>query len=497
MAYVSCDPGRPWWDPIRGIWQDVPASAPREAHEPASIWAWNTRQAGSQPQRLALKNYPGKGGFHPLGLTVSNTDAANLNTSDASSLLLLVANAPYAGRPSLVDAFVHELDSNSELQHHVRLGPDHLSNPKLSPYRISASHEQLSPVLPSQHKGDTSGRKVALPSFYFSSAPSPTEFSSQLGDSGPSAYRNYLSFAKTLLFLGGAPAPPSKLFLYVARAAQTTTILSSISSWPGFPPLAKAWNGGGARAGYNATDAMILTAETSSERSMIQQWDQHWVRGVEAATEPLDDPYADYVRSVGEQKAQVKRGRGGKIEVYMPQFVTFFSRVLRYPATAMGHDDWGRVWTAAGQPTDQVDAWIRYLRETLSAGLLPHQGAQSEKVKRPAALVEQTTHVYRSGEATAHPWEMERMKEVRERGIFIPKEYIGSNVFRSAEEPASKEWKAVSLQQEGDIEREMGFLPTIPTGIAVDREAQVLIVTSAYDERGIAKCSIPSDWAEL
>ena len=87
------------------------------------------------------------------------------------------------------------------------------------------------------------------------------------------------------------------------------------------------------------------------------------------------------------------------------------------------------------------------------------------------------------------------MKLVRDRGVFIPKEYITTNVFRAQVRKAGDEWKPTTLSEDGKTQ--FGFLPTLPTGIAIDRVGASVYITSAYDERGIAKCRVPQDWAEL
>ncbi|KDN52324.1 hypothetical protein K437DRAFT_243783 [Tilletiaria anomala UBC 951] len=521
MAYVSCDPSRLWWDPVRGIWESVPASAPRELREPAEgsaevagIWSWDTRQEGSLPKKLKLAHLPRRGGFHPYGIAVVNADNQNLNASDPGSLLLLVSNQPEPARSSIVDVFVHDINDaaqggrqNTELQHHLRLGPDHFTpdakaqTPPVSPHRLTIFHEQYSPALPPQHN-PSSRRKIVMPSFFFSATPDPSAFASKDGKSVKLGIDNYPDFAKHMLFPKRQPSPPRYLYFYIAKAAKSVPI-AELSSWPGFVPQVHAWDGGGKRAGFNSSAAMLMSVNTGAEVSSLHQWDQHWVHGVEAGLEVEQDPYAEFKdrqESIPTEEESGIKPPERYIHNYRPQFVNFWTRPLKSPSFALAIDDWGRAWTAGTQETGLTDAWIAYLRHTLARGLPAHKGVGAASVRRPSTLIEQTTHVFRQGSVTAHPWEMERMKLVRDRGIFIPKEFIGTNIYRAHARPAADEWQPISLSSSSSRDGssiQLGFLPTLPTGMAVDRVGKTLYVTGAYDERGIAKCSIPGNWAEL
>lgn len=71
------------------------------------------------------------------------------------------------------------------------------------------------------------------------------------------------------------------------------------------------------------------------------------------------------------------------------------------------------------------------------------------------------------------------------------KEFHTFNVYKSPAETKAE------LEARSDEElKKRGFLPTIPTGLAVDIHKKLLYVTGAYEERGIAVCALPKDWVE-
>jgi len=37
MAYMLCDPSRPWWDPVRNTWEEKPG---KKEEDEAAVWAW-------------------------------------------------------------------------------------------------------------------------------------------------------------------------------------------------------------------------------------------------------------------------------------------------------------------------------------------------------------------------------------------------------------------------------------------------------------------------
>ena len=503
MAYITCDPLRLWNDPVRGVWEETPVAARRKIDSAAGIWAWDLRQEGSVPRKLKLKDYPVEH-IHPLGVSVVNADPSQLNSSDPQSLLLLVSNQPKARQRTVVDVFLHDLDNasggrqNDKLIHHTRLRSDHFvldrkkDTAAVSPYRITPFLEQYSPPLPSEHV-TSSKRTVQIPSFFFTALADPikTQGASQ------TAFSNYIEFVKYLLVPTHA-ASPRDLYLYLARAAKTTAALTPLGSWPGFAPHAKAWDGGGERAGYNSSAAMIMTLDTSTEDSSLHLWDQHWVQGIEAGIEEEPDPYAwlqDQRAGIPSERKSGVRPVERWIKNYHPSFLNFWSKKLRYPSTALDVDDWGRSWTGGSPDTFVADKWISYLRHSFAQGKAPHEAPEAASVKRPATLVDQTTYIYRQGSTVAHPWEMERMKLIRDRGVFIPKDYISTTIFKEGEKPAAQEWKPILVSEDGS--KQYGFVPTLPTGMAVDRVGQMVLITGAYEERGVAKCTIPADWAEL
>lgn len=51
MAYMLCDPGRVWWDPLRNTWEEKPG---KKQEDHASVWAWDL-QVGFKKCRVKKK----------------------------------------------------------------------------------------------------------------------------------------------------------------------------------------------------------------------------------------------------------------------------------------------------------------------------------------------------------------------------------------------------------------------------------------------------------
>lgn len=526
MAYVACDPARLWHDPMRGTWEDVP----HEYKGKAGVWAWDTRTSdakntdGAVPTKLEVVDFPHRGQFHPLALAVANADPHWENATNPERLVLLLTSQPERGKASVVDVLVHDLrprqdpayeqdggqssappsprEVSATLQHHLRLASEHFvpdsEKKPLSPYRLALFREQYSPLLPSQHAHvaeRADARLVAIPSFFFSALPDPTSFDAAVsGEHFASGSSSYLDFVQRLLRPGRYAAPRRGIWMYNARAAMTAEVLSTVPTWPGFAPSVHAWDGGGAKAGFNSTAAVLFTLSTGAEETAVHEWEQHWVRGIEAGLAWVRDPYQAYKDALEGIPSEEESGIAPpvrQVATYLPSFVNFWSRRPARPASALGVDDWGRFWTAGSSSSIELDRWVRALRARLAHGTHTHTPVPD--VPRPGTTVEQVTYVWRQGGQVAHPWEYERMKAVRDRGLLIPKEHVPASVFRSRPAMAAA-WAPLSI--ETATGHEMGFLPTAPEGLAVDRQKGVIYIAGTYDERGIARCHIPPDWAE-
>lgn len=373
----------------------------------------------------------------------------------------------------MVDVLVHDLSgtggrASNVARHHTRIEGSALGESgTANPYRLSIFAEQYSPPI-AAHEGPD--RKLRVPSFFHTSV--PARESPDVPVQGKSL--SPLAHIRTFL----SPAARARVSLFLARGNVSKEVIWGVSSWPGFAPVAKAWDGGGNRAGANSSAHTMIVLGVGGGDASVQEWDQHWVR-VEDGVEDVDDPYADQSASVGVKS---------KLRLYTPSFINFFGKTLDYPATSLDVDALGRFWTAGSGDTAAVDAWVAYLRE---AGGQSRSGSDAI---RPGSRVEQTTFVHRAGPSVAHPWELERLARVRARGMFLPKEHLGLPIFSAPSTRGSEPFKPLSNNAKGE---EMGFLPTAPTGIAVDHARGIVLVVGAYEERGVAMCAMPEGWAEM
>ncbi|PWN50868.1 hypothetical protein IE53DRAFT_329474 [Violaceomyces palustris] len=524
MAYMSCDPGRLGWDARMGVWEDEEVK--EEGQGEAAIWAWDT-SVESLPRKLFIKLplpsdpvQPPKDllrTFHPSGLAVtySHPHYSDQGVENPAALVILVANHPKAHEAGVVDVFVHNLDSiggrNSNIMRWIRrIEGDSLKEEerRLSPFRMEIFDEQHSKSLPRDGRSieekvlegmsreEYASAHVRIPSFLFTSLALPTVRGGETAagttrsSSSSSVIDSYLTYAKALM-MPTNDLPPQDAFIYHANANVTMNVLSegSLPSWRGFPPLIKATDGGGKEAGSNSSLATFYASTLSGEESKISEWTQHWVKGIRAGIKEHLVESGSGEGVVGEKKTMIS------IKTYTPQFVTFWRHKLKRPLWAIGSDRLGRIWAAYQTDTIEALKWIdrmRQERRTRIRGVdSSSSSSQVEQAIRPTSRIDQITYIYKNlNLAAAHPWELTKVKQLKEKGLFLRKEFHQLSIFVSeSQEQASRRGTG--------IERHKGFLPSIVTGIAVDHERGFLIVVGAYEERGIAKCVIPERWAEM
>ncbi|KAK0543536.1 hypothetical protein OC845_006077 [Tilletia horrida] len=570
-AYFTCDDTRLWKDPLRLRTDDAPASRKGgsiwhlDLNDPASVPhpldLGGLPAGGFHPAGITLTtvNFTQHNHSDPSGIM--------LLVSSYPEYASATGSAPH---PGVVDVLVHDLGSaSSKLRHHRRLGPSHFhanwrgSTPlkgrerveeadagtQLSPWRLSVFLEQESAPLPPDVAG--SGPDLSIPSFFFSSAPVLSEtanltalrrpihtdgdaedeqdFFPHLAKPNPLAYL-------TDAFLPGSASrahvnlikPPAHIYVYVAQAATSmpssdgtmavssgllgggSASSSSAGALPGYPPIPRAWDGGGEAAGRNNSASSVFVLGTTASRSGVHEYEQHWVRPIPSLLRlfiELPAYTAAKRKHYGGEKAVSIWNDKAVIFAYTPQFVTFMSQQFNNVQSAIGNDVLGRFWTAGSLGgSDAARKWLNHLRKKSSSD---SASASSSKEltppapRRPPTTVNQITHLYRHGPSVAHPWETERLRAPREAGMFLPKEFYSTPIYRSAPAPLPEEddvgqFRALTLQpvEGGKRVKTMGFLPTLPTGLEVDHERGWVLVSSVWDERGAARCEIPKHWAE-
>ncbi|PWZ00477.1 hypothetical protein BCV70DRAFT_96207 [Testicularia cyperi] len=564
MAYLSCDPTRLTWDARAGILEHESPELESELGAPA-IWAWDTTQS-RLPRRLYISfpppEYPHQAPvdlrthFHPLGIAVTAAHPYFIEEVEEGkeprpappANLVLVANHPFKNRPGVVDVFVHDLDKVGRKDHAslrwIRRieGDELLAQPldssstfQVDPFRIAIFAEQHGdefardypqPAYVAEDPNHLAGfshdddeglatRHVRIPSFFVTSLP-PTHATavlngsdSEVGSTGQSSV--YSSFYE----LGSAVLSPSnskeadevsrKVFLYHASIGKTSAARldgGEPEQWQGFPPLVQAWDGNGKQGGSNTSAAALFVPSVSSGEAKVQEWEQHWVRGISAGIRehllPQHTGKAAKLDTSSIEKSKAMR----IVKTYTPSFVSFFKAELEAPARALAIDKRGRIWTAANPDTRAVEAWIaaqrRERRRRLGLGQRGSTSSSSlsslssSSIPRPASRVDQTTYVYRHmGQAVAHPWELDKLHTMKQRGIWLHKNYHTFGIFKTPDETTAE----LEARSDQDL-KDRGFLPTVPTGLAIDADRGVLLVTGAYEDRGIAICSLPPEYVE-
>ncbi|KAL9937776.1 hypothetical protein V8E36_003321 [Tilletia maclaganii] len=566
-AYFTCDDTRLWRDPLRLHFEnDHPTS-----RKGGAIWHLDLNDPFSIPTKLDITRAPrssGKSNFHPAGITLTTTNSSQHNSSSPDAILLLVSNYPKPNQAGVVDVLVHDLGADT-LRHHRRLDGSHFhanwrgstptggrSGPEarvedrdagaqLSPWRLSVFLEQYSPPLPPDEEG--SGPDLSIPSFFFSSAPLPPQSAPRTQDVAALPAFPFAHLARprpadyiTNLLLPSSshdPArahrnalrPPAHVYTYLANGVgsvptsegSVAVSLGALGSagpssraLAGFPPIPRAWDGGGARAGKNNSAAYLFVLGSTGSRSTVAEHEQHWVRAVGTVIRIWGQQalYSAAKRlHFGGDAAVARWGSRDVVGVYTPQYVSFSSQGFAHVQTALANDVLGRFWTAG--PLGGFDAartWLEHLYNVSSGW----SSAEAE-ARRPQTAVYQVTHLYRHGPSVAHPWELDRLKLPREEGLFLPKEFYSTPIFRSSSLPAGVldklgHFEPISVQPAPSVggaaaganrggRREMkrlGFVPTLPTGLEVDHKRGWVLISSVWDERGAARCEIPKKWAE-
>lgn len=439
-AYFVCDDSRPWWDPLRGRWEE------KQDKKRGSAWAWKMDDPSAQPRQLKIETTHGEDSLHPLSISAVH---------DGDHTTLLISNHPHARAQGVIDVYQHHPTSSDVITHSERISGAALEHQ--SPFQVIAVPEQWSDSTPTNR----------TPSFLFNALPQPnqTTFSSSLfptlrnrySQSGPPSIHQYLLD----LFFPNSPSPPHSIFLHLASAYTTRPVFNTGSTHPTFPPALSSWDGHGSQGGSNTTLHAVFTASTSAKQSLVEQWDQHWVRGIAYGLENV-----------------VNRRTWQQVRVRWPDFVTFWNSPFKAPLRALDVDSLGRVWSVAAGDEGLSELWIDALREAKATSPGPAPGAQ----------IYQSTFLYRLGSAIAHPWELDRIGSAKKRGIWLPKEYYSTLIYRSAFGGS-----ADSLVKQTASAH---FLPQSPTGIAVDEDRQRVIVTSSWDD-GVAVCQWKQGWVEM
>ncbi|PWN25994.1 hypothetical protein BDZ90DRAFT_56197 [Jaminaea rosea] len=499
LAYFHCDDSRPWWDPPSQTWEALP-----QGKKGGSIWVWDLKDSTSQPKQLELHQPTSRQGevIHPLSLSVVSSK------NDPATNVLLVSNHPHARSAGVVDVYRHDVNLYHAVQYD-RISGHALKS--MNPYRIDAVREQWS--LPVEAPKDVRGEVASddepaplplgpmeVPSFIFTSlatpecvAAGPEEEEKERGgkissaapacprrpgrSTSPSLPQYLLDVLPLPSFIRSSspysPSPPRTISQYVALSHSTRPIFDTLASHPSAPPLLRAWDGGGVAGGSNTSLPHIYVGVNSAKMALLEQWDQHWVKGPAAGAELIPDgrTYRDVLARWG-------------------SFVTFWSAPLRgsggeedgasagAPVLGMDVDSFGRVWTVGPLSMGRVVKRIEELRRR--RGVEEEDKDDAELSPSPGALVRQTTYVHRLGAAIGHPWEVERLARAKKRGIWLPKQFFSTVVYRlGLTSPAAS----------------AGYLPGAPTGVAVDEEGRRVIITSSWERRG-AVCEFKEGWVE-
>ncbi|EST07243.1 hypothetical protein PSEUBRA_003417 [Kalmanozyma brasiliensis GHG001] len=543
MAYLSCDPTRLTWDARAGIYEDGSDKLASEYGTPA-IWAWDTHKRGLARKlyiSLPPPEYPIqppadlRSTFHPLGIAVTASHPYFVEEVDEGveprppppANLVIVANKPYADRPGVVDIFVHDLDKIGRKDHATlrwlkRVEGEALTGThvdmdtpfKVDPFRIAVFEEQYSQPfdrdypepqhvrdnpdhLAGFHDDDVAGkalRSIRIPSFFVTSLPDRSGSSVAKGRSSlfSAVWQPVASLLSSHYSLSSDPTT-RKVFLHHSSINKTLSVRldgTDPEQWEGFPPLLQTWNGGGKAAGANSSATALYIPSLGADSAKVQEWEQHWVRGIAGGIRDHNVLH----------KSTTSDGQPNNLlriyKTYTPSFVQFFAAEHEMPVRAMVVDPHGRTWTAGNPSTRAVEDWLAFQRDErrrrlglpVSSGTL----SSSDRPPRPAGRIDQTTYVFRHfGSVVAHPWESDKLKLKKQKGVFLRKEFHTFNVFKSPQET-----KAESESRSEEEERKRGFLPTVPTGLAVDIKRKLLYVAGAYEERGVAICKLPEDWIE-
>ncbi|EPQ32003.1 uncharacterized protein PFL1_00201 [Pseudozyma flocculosa PF-1] len=540
MAYFSCDPSRLTWDARAGIWDDDLVGAQPGQQGVGAIWAWDTTKS-RHPRQMFISFPPPSAeeqapadlhtSFHPLGLAVTvphpyylpdNLRAANESESiEVPAVVVLVANHPRPRKSGVIDVFVHDLDGvggrdNTVLRWIKRIEGEQLMGIddeertptiEINPFRIAVFDEQHSASIPrlspptadsdadeKLSDAESARRHIRIPSFFMTSLPTANQLATDDGRASSAVFTSYMDYVRALLQpsqLKDMDGPAERVWLHHASVSQTVPVRMDggrVDAWTGLPPLIQAWDANGERGASNSSASSLFLSRVDTNRAGFSEWEQHWVRGISFGITP-HEVNAD-------KEGTVKR----LINTYTPSFVSFWKKPMSFPLRALAVDAIGRVWTAGTPDTLATEAWIEHRRNEQRRQLgstrhrsQPAAGEFSSAPPRPASQIDQTTFLYRPVAGTPlHPWDTEKLERLKRNGYFTKKEFYTSPVFRQRAETEAE----LESSTGDDVEKGKTFLPTVPTAMAVDHERGFVIVAGAYDERGVAKCSIPQGWAE-
>ncbi|CAO1625425.1 unnamed protein product [Sympodiomycopsis kandeliae] len=424
-AYFVCDDSRPWWDPVRFKWQKIP-----EGRKGGSIWTWDLNDG--EPYQLDLLSHREER-FHPLSISAAVEKSGTIN----EHVVLLVSNHPYAGKPGVVDVFKH-VTQEKKVVHYERVQDTALAGQ--SPYKVVAVPEQWGE---SQSSGLIEGEDtIRIPSFLFSPLALPSEQYNYTAQTTPPSITTYLRS----LFWPSIRSPENKIHLHLSSAYTSKKLFSPASTSLTHPITFTTWNGGGSS---NTTLNSIYTSSVGAKTAIIEEWDQHWVRGQLYGTEK-----------------HLNKKTWKEVLIRWPDFVTFWNVPQQSLTTGVDVDSLGRLWTVSTSSHGMTEQRI----EDLANGL------PSDQLTRTGGTIHQMTYLHRLGISIAHPWEVSRLASAKKRGIWLPKEFYSTLVYRSS----SKQ----------------GPMPNAPTGIAVDEDRQRVIVTSSWDHK-VAACKWKEGWVEM
>ncbi|PWN41058.1 hypothetical protein IE81DRAFT_324975 [Ceraceosorus guamensis] len=463
LAYLICDAdqGTGRWSPAESRW---------EHQEGGSVWYWDYTKSGAKPTRLHLHDDSRKDtGFHPVAIALADPHPADLaNLHDPETTVLLVSNRDEKLENSGVGIYVHERASAS-LRLHSRIDAQHLASRSqgaaysATPNRLLTAATQWSPALePNVSQGaDPAAGALRLPSFFF--LPGKPAGVSSLQSSDLSSKPSFFKFAQSFFMDGPLNRGHSAdIHFFAARTRTVDQVTSQPSAWHqgSAAPLLAGWDGGGESMARNSTNPHIYVASAGSGTSGVTEWEEHWVRGIEAGIRESADPY---VPAADKEK---------KVNRYVPSYVTLFEHRPTLPPTALSADRLGRLYLGESlDPPVVLRRWTSWLRSS-------QRDALASAPPRPRGQVSQVTFIHRWSSLTAHPWDTGRLSDARKKGIFLPKKYFSLPLFASDNSEHQRAWS-----------------PTPPTGVAVDQDLAKVIITSTWDERGVAICDLPS-WAE-
>lgn len=433
------------------------------------------QDSSSTPIRLTVQSSHQAQPFHPVSISVASPRSQEDSTAFN---ILIVSNHPKAKEAGVVDILRHEFNS-SDARLYERV--DGIGLSQQSPSQVIAVAEQWSEPVPPEHDEQNGGPPMALPSFIFSAfaqrcaetSPSDKDCNAIALLANPPTITQYL--VDVLWHRMRRPSAPRQVYLHLAASHISRPLVSAVSTLPSHPALVEAWDGGGTLGGSNSSILQVYVASLGPQMAIVEQWDQHWVQGPTFGAE------------VAENRRTLKEAL-----VKWPSFVTFWNKAFDLPLRGVTRDAYGRLWTVGAVDEGRAEALVQSLRRSPST---TDTGIDAvDPAIDAGAVIHQTTYIHRVGPAMAHPWELERLGKARKRGLWLPKEWFTSQVYRRGVAPSSKQAGAEGSSSSQAKPRK-GFLPQAPTGIAVDLDRKRVFVTSSWDQ-GVAVCAFKEGFVE-